>query len=96
RATSPTDPSDVERTEAEQLKIVLRRSRRKTHISQQGGSSTDKGTGSIQGVPDVPSDDSEEEISWNASDDEDEDQGLRISKEERMHEEEEADELYHD
>nr|GFB59154.1 hypothetical protein [Tanacetum cinerariifolium] len=26
KATSPTDPSDVERTEAEQLKIVLRRS----------------------------------------------------------------------
>nr|GEY95345.1 hypothetical protein [Tanacetum cinerariifolium] len=35
RTTSPTDPSDVERTEAEQLKIVLRRSRHETHISQQ-------------------------------------------------------------
>nr|GEZ38602.1 hypothetical protein [Tanacetum cinerariifolium] len=34
RATSPTDPLDVERTEAEQLKIVLRRSRHETHISQ--------------------------------------------------------------
>nr|GEW60858.1 hypothetical protein [Tanacetum cinerariifolium] len=44
RATSPTDPSDVERTEAEQLKIILRRSRQKTHISQQGGSSIDEGT----------------------------------------------------
>nr|GFB57789.1 hypothetical protein [Tanacetum cinerariifolium] len=52
RATSPTDPSDVERTEAEQLKIVLRRRRHETHISQQGGSSTDEGTGSIPGVPD--------------------------------------------
>nr|GFA24993.1 hypothetical protein [Tanacetum cinerariifolium] len=57
RATSPTDPSDVERTEAEQLKIVLRRSRQETHISQHGGSSTNEGTGSIPGVPDVPSDD---------------------------------------
>nr|GFA78574.1 hypothetical protein [Tanacetum cinerariifolium] len=192
-ATSPTGPSDVERTEAEHLKIVLRRSRHETHISLQGGSSTDEGTGSIPGVLDVPSDDSEEEISWNSSDDEDvddhtkgsddkegektdesddddddqeetekvndddddeeeiskigeqeatesdegddeatesdgesedeetreqeeesfdlipripedgedygnneEDQGLRISEEERMHEEEEADELYHD
>nr|GFB80132.1 hypothetical protein [Tanacetum cinerariifolium] len=47
RATSPTDPLDVERTEFEQLKIVLRRSRHETHISQQGGSSTDEGTGSI-------------------------------------------------
>nr|GEX24190.1 hypothetical protein [Tanacetum cinerariifolium] len=35
KATSHTDPSDVERTEAEQLKIVLRRSRQETHISQQ-------------------------------------------------------------
>nr|GEZ52437.1 hypothetical protein [Tanacetum cinerariifolium] len=31
----------------------------------------DKGTGSKPGVPDVPSDDSDEEISWNSSDDED-------------------------
>nr|GFD37462.1 hypothetical protein [Tanacetum cinerariifolium] len=42
-----------------------------THISQQGGSSTDEGTGSQPGVSNVPSDDSEEEISWNSSDDED-------------------------
>nr|GEZ19771.1 hypothetical protein [Tanacetum cinerariifolium] len=115
RATSHTDPSDVEQTEAEQLKIVLRRSRQETHISQQRGSSTDEGTGSKPGVPDVPFDDSEEEISWNSSDDEDvddqtmgsddkedseddgnneEDQGLRIGEEERIREEEEADELY--
>nr|GFA00571.1 hypothetical protein [Tanacetum cinerariifolium] len=72
RATSHTDPSDVEQTEAEQLKIVLSKSRHETHISQQGGSSIDEGTGSIPGVPDVPSDDSEEEISWNSFDDEDE------------------------
>nr|GFC07381.1 hypothetical protein [Tanacetum cinerariifolium] len=44
RATSPNDPSEVERTEAEQLKIVLGRSRQETHISQHGGSSTDEGT----------------------------------------------------
>nr|GFA11467.1 hypothetical protein [Tanacetum cinerariifolium] len=42
RATSPTDPLEIERTEAEQLKIVLRRSRQETHISQQVGSSTMK------------------------------------------------------
>nr|GFC63544.1 hypothetical protein [Tanacetum cinerariifolium] len=48
---------------AEQLKIVLRRSRQETHISQQHGSGTDEGTGSRPGVPDVPSDDSEEELS---------------------------------
>nr|GEX12085.1 hypothetical protein [Tanacetum cinerariifolium] len=71
KATSPYDPSKVERTEAEQLKILLRRSRQETHISQHGGSSSDGGTGSKPGVPDVPSDDSKEEISWNSSDDED-------------------------
>nr|GEZ68277.1 hypothetical protein [Tanacetum cinerariifolium] len=71
RARSPTEPSDVERTEAKQLKIVLKRSRHEMHISQQGGSSTDEGTGSKPGVPDVPSDDLEEELSWNSSDDED-------------------------
>nr|GFD46061.1 hypothetical protein [Tanacetum cinerariifolium] len=59
------------KAKAEQLKIILRRRRHETHISQQGGSSTDEGTGSIPGVPDVPSDDSKEEISWNSSDDED-------------------------
>nr|GFD27674.1 hypothetical protein [Tanacetum cinerariifolium] len=74
RATSPTDLSDVERTKAEQLKIILRRSRHEMHISQQGGFGTDKGTGSKPRVPDVPSDDSEEELSWNSSDDEDVDE----------------------
>nr|GFD35922.1 hypothetical protein [Tanacetum cinerariifolium] len=40
RVPSPTEPLDVERTEAEQLNIILRRSRHETHISQQGVSST--------------------------------------------------------
>nr|GFB20312.1 hypothetical protein [Tanacetum cinerariifolium] len=62
---------DVQRTEAEQLKIVLKRSRQETQISQQRGSGTDEGTGSKLGVLDVPSDDSEEELSWNSYDDED-------------------------
>nr|GEZ75115.1 hypothetical protein [Tanacetum cinerariifolium] len=70
RATTPTKPTDVERTEAEQLKIALKRSRQETHISQQCGSGIDEGTGSRLGVPDVPSDNSEEELSWNSSDDE--------------------------
>nr|GFA28588.1 hypothetical protein [Tanacetum cinerariifolium] len=74
RVTTPTEPTDVERTEAKQLKIVLKWSRQETHISQQRGSSTDEGTGSRPGVPDVPSDDSEEELSWNSSDDEDVDE----------------------
>nr|GFC23891.1 hypothetical protein [Tanacetum cinerariifolium] len=71
RATTPTEPTDFQRTEAEQLKIVLKRSRQETQISQQRGSGTYEGTGSKPGVPDIPSDDSEEELSWNSSDDED-------------------------
>nr|GFC82548.1 hypothetical protein [Tanacetum cinerariifolium] len=54
---------------------------------------TDEGTGSRPGVLDVPSDDSEEELSWNSSDDEEE---LRLSEEARIQEEEEADGLYRD
>nr|GFB24349.1 hypothetical protein [Tanacetum cinerariifolium] len=77
RATSPIDPSEVERSEAEQLKIVLRRSRQETHISQHGGSGIDEGT--------------DDEDDGNGE----EDQGLRISEEERIQEEEEANELYH-
>nr|GFC28723.1 hypothetical protein [Tanacetum cinerariifolium] len=148
RATTPTEPTDVERTKAKQLKIILKRSRQETHISQQRGSGTDEGTGSRPGVPDVPSDDLEEELSWNSFDDEDnddedtesgkgddevseskgesneeetrqeeeesfdqiprtpegsedegsdeEDQELRLNEEERIQEEEEADELYRD
>nr|GFA04672.1 hypothetical protein [Tanacetum cinerariifolium] len=148
------NPEEVARTEATQLKIVLRRSKQESHISQIGGSSTDGGTSSKPGVLDVPFDDSEEEISWNSSDDEDEeiakidepediessggddeetesdgeseeeetreeeeesfdpiprtpedseddgygkeDQGLKVSEEQRLIEEEEAEELYRD
>nr|GEY16283.1 putative reverse transcriptase domain-containing protein [Tanacetum cinerariifolium] len=38
--------------------------------SEPGGSGTDEGTGSKPGVPDVPTDELEEELSWNSSDDE--------------------------
>nr|GEU45526.1 hypothetical protein [Tanacetum cinerariifolium] len=74
RAITPTEPTDVERKEAEQLKIVLKRSRQEMHVSQQRGSGTDEGTGSRPWVLDVPSDDSEEELSWNSSDDEEGDE----------------------
>nr|GFA54810.1 hypothetical protein [Tanacetum cinerariifolium] len=71
-------PTDVERTEAEQLKIVLKRSRQEMHISQQRGSGPDEGT-------DNEDDDNNKE-----------NQGLRIGEEERMQEEEDAEELYRD
>nr|GFB48105.1 hypothetical protein [Tanacetum cinerariifolium] len=105
RATTPTEPTYVERTEAEQLKIVLRRSRQETHISQQCGSGTDEGTGSRPGS-DKEETRQEEKESFDliprtpkGSEDEgndEEDQDLRLSEEARIQEEEEADELYHD
>nr|GFA74315.1 hypothetical protein [Tanacetum cinerariifolium] len=96
RATTPTKPTDVERTEAKQLKIVLKRSRQETHISQQHGSGTDEGTGSRPGVSDVPSDDSEEELSWNSSDDEDVDEqtkGREESEGDKTDESDDEDEI---
>nr|GFC19978.1 hypothetical protein [Tanacetum cinerariifolium] len=50
KAKSLSDPLELARTEARQLKIVLRRSQQETHISQLGGSGTDEGTGSKPGV----------------------------------------------
>nr|GEW47116.1 hypothetical protein [Tanacetum cinerariifolium] len=50
--------------------------KQQTHISQASGSGADKGTGSIPGVPDVTSDESEEELSWNSTNEEgDDDEG---------------------
>nr|GFD42232.1 hypothetical protein [Tanacetum cinerariifolium] len=49
---------------------ILKQSKQETHISQQSGSGTCEGTGSKLGVPHVPSDDSEEELSWKSFDDE--------------------------
>nr|GEZ60485.1 hypothetical protein [Tanacetum cinerariifolium] len=44
KAKSQSDPSELAKTEAQQLKIVLRRSRHETHLSQLGGSGIDEGT----------------------------------------------------
>nr|GFD40739.1 hypothetical protein [Tanacetum cinerariifolium] len=49
RATTPIEPTDLQRTEAKQLKIALKQSRQETHISQQSGSGTCEGTGSKPG-----------------------------------------------
>nr|GEY18731.1 hypothetical protein [Tanacetum cinerariifolium] len=38
------------------------------YISHASGSGVDEGIGSIPGVPDVPTDESEEELSWNSTD----------------------------
>nr|GEV08462.1 hypothetical protein [Tanacetum cinerariifolium] len=70
QAKSLSALSEVAMTEAQQLKLVTKRRIQQTHISQASGSGADKGTGSIPRVPDAPTDDSEEELSWNSTNDE--------------------------
>nr|GFB55949.1 hypothetical protein [Tanacetum cinerariifolium] len=68
--TSITPPTaTAAMTEAQQLKLVTKRSLQQMHISQASGSGADEGTSSIPGVPDVHSDESEEELSWNSEGD---------------------------
>nr|GFA35262.1 hypothetical protein [Tanacetum cinerariifolium] len=62
-AAPPKPKASVAMTEAQQLKLVTKRSMQQTYISQPSGSGADEGTGSIPGVPDVPTDESEEELS---------------------------------
>ncbi|GJT81187.1 hypothetical protein Tco_1055529 [Tanacetum coccineum] len=57
--------SEANLTKAEQLKILTKRSRKETHISQASGSGADEGTGITPGVPDAPDYDSDDDISWN-------------------------------
>nr|GFA00915.1 hypothetical protein [Tanacetum cinerariifolium] len=63
KAKSLTALSEVAIIKAQQLNLVTKRSLQQTHISQASGFGVDKGTGTIPGVPDVPTDESEEEIS---------------------------------
>nr|GEV80398.1 reverse transcriptase domain-containing protein [Tanacetum cinerariifolium] len=60
-------------TEAEQMKLPTKRSLQQTHISQASGSGVDEGNGIIPGVPDVPTKESNEEISSKSSDEDDDD-----------------------
>ncbi|GJT88127.1 hypothetical protein Tco_1069844 [Tanacetum coccineum] len=62
--------SEAVLTEAEQLKIITKRSRKETHNSHASGSGVDKGTGVTPRVPDVPDYDSDDDISWKSMDDE--------------------------
>nr|GEU38737.1 retrovirus-related Pol polyprotein from transposon TNT 1-94 [Tanacetum cinerariifolium] len=75
KAKSLSALSEVAMTEAQQLKLVTKRSLQQTHISQASGSGADEGTGSIPGVLDVPFDESKEDLSWNSTEDEGDDEG---------------------
>nr|GEW53674.1 hypothetical protein [Tanacetum cinerariifolium] len=73
KAKSLSALSEVAMIEAQQVKLVTKRSMQQTHISQPSGLGTDEGTGSKPGVLDVPTEESEEELSWNSTNDEDDD-----------------------
>nr|GEV44076.1 retrovirus-related Pol polyprotein from transposon TNT 1-94 [Tanacetum cinerariifolium] len=75
KAKSLSALSKVAMTEAQQLKLVTKKSLQQTHISQVNGSGANEGTGSILGVLDVPKDEFEEELFWNSTEDEDDDEG---------------------
>ncbi|GJZ70435.1 hypothetical protein Tco_0633985 [Tanacetum coccineum] len=62
-------------TEAEQLKIITKRSRKETHSSHASGSSADEGTGVSPGVPDAPDYDSDDDISRKSTQTESKDDG---------------------
>nr|GEU39531.1 hypothetical protein [Tanacetum cinerariifolium] len=70
KSKSLTALSEVAMTKAEQLKLATKKSLQQTHISQASGSGADEGTGTIPGVPDVPTKEFGEEISWKSSDEE--------------------------
>ncbi|GJT41685.1 hypothetical protein Tco_0941550 [Tanacetum coccineum] len=67
--------SEVALTEAEQIKLATKRSLIQTHNSHASGSGADEGTGSIPGVPDVPTYESDDEqITWKSSEEDDDDE----------------------
>nr|GEV42269.1 hypothetical protein [Tanacetum cinerariifolium] len=65
---------EVAMTEAEQMKLAIKRSLQQTHISQASRYGVNKATSIIPGVPDVPTDESDKEISWKSSDENDDDE----------------------
>nr|GEY04117.1 hypothetical protein [Tanacetum cinerariifolium] len=73
KAKGLTVHSEVAMTEAEQMMLATKRSLQQTHISQANRSGIDEGTDIIPRVPDVPTDESDTEISWKLSDEDDDD-----------------------
>nr|GFA90565.1 hypothetical protein [Tanacetum cinerariifolium] len=110
RATSPTDPLEIEKTEAEQLKIdddndeeeIAKLDEQEDTESGEGDAEETKSD--EESVEEETREEEEESFdpiprtSEESADDgnSEEDQGLRVSEEQRLIEEEEADELYRD
>ncbi|GKD94160.1 hypothetical protein Tco_1373997 [Tanacetum coccineum] len=83
--------SEVALIEAEQLKLVIERSKTQTHSSHASGSGADEGTGSIPGVPDVPTYESDDEqISWKSSE-EDNDDEVNVSEDDHTDNDDDVD-----
>ncbi|GJU61008.1 hypothetical protein Tco_1238774 [Tanacetum coccineum] len=90
KAKGLTVLSEVALTKAEQLKLATKRSLIQTHISHASGSGADEGTGSIPGVPDVPTYDSDnEQISWKSSEEDNDDESNEESDDESNEESDE-------
>ncbi|GJY76190.1 hypothetical protein Tco_0481306 [Tanacetum coccineum] len=88
--------SEIALSEAEQMKLVIERSKTQLHSSQPGGSGTHEGTGVTPRVPDVPtyrSDD--EEISWKSSDEDDDNDDNQDDDDERTESDNEGDDFVH-
>ncbi|GKC12701.1 hypothetical protein Tco_1009483, partial [Tanacetum coccineum] len=67
--------SEIALSEAEQMKIVTKRSKLNFHSSHGSGSGANEGTSVSPGVPDVPTYRSEDEqISWKSTDEDDDDE----------------------
>nr|GEY70122.1 hypothetical protein [Tanacetum cinerariifolium] len=73
--TPPTAAASPRLTASAKGKQTAKASKAKSlsALSEPSGSGADEGTGSKLGVPDVPTDESEEELSWNSTDDEGDD-----------------------
>nr|GEV07774.1 retrovirus-related Pol polyprotein from transposon TNT 1-94 [Tanacetum cinerariifolium] len=101
KAKSLSALSEVAMTEAQQLKLVTKRSRQQTHISHASGSGADERTGDADKGKDGDDDEEDDGDDYkdkdcDDDDDQEEDLGLNVGREEGHNEEEEEDELYED
>ncbi|GJV66066.1 hypothetical protein Tco_1476894 [Tanacetum coccineum] len=90
KATELETISKAVLTEAEQLKIITKRSRKETHSSHASGSGADEGTGVTPGVPDAPDYDSDDDISWKSSDDDQDDEKAQDDEDEAKNDDNET------
>ncbi|GKB99962.1 hypothetical protein Tco_0986099 [Tanacetum coccineum] len=96
KTTELENISEADLTEAEQLKIAIKRSRQETHSSHASGSGADEGTGVKPGVPDAPDYDSEDDISWKSSDDDQDDEQAQDDDDAEKHDNAQEDDDEHD